>query len=141
MEVLKLLIGKRQYTLPSLIVSFAEKFATDRSEFENQIRALGELKERLTKQLGPNGVLLMPVNPRKAPKLGATYTRPFDFAYTGIINALGFPSTAVPMGLSKEGLPLSLQVVAAENQDHLCLSMARLLETGFGGWKPSKLLS
>jgi fatty acid amide hydrolase 2 len=135
-EFSRILLGKRRYTFPALMTAFLDKFGKDLSEQESNIQALAELKRFLTQKLGSNGVLLMPVHPRTAPKLGATYTRPFDFAYTGVINALGFPSTAVPMGFSPEGLPLSLQVVAAENQDHLCLSVARMLEIGFGGWQP-----
>ena len=134
-EFSRILTGHRRYTFPALMTAFLDRVSKDLSEQELNVKALASLKELLTKKLGKNGVLLMPVHPRKAPKLGSTYTRPFDFAYTGIINALGFPATAVPMGLSAEGLPLSLQVVAAENQDHLCLSVAKMLELGFGGWQ------
>lgn len=31
---------------------------------------------------------------------------------------------------------LILQVVAAPNQDRLCLAVAKELEKGFGGWRP-----
>jgi fatty acid amide hydrolase 2 len=134
-ELSRLAMGKRKYTLPALLTSFLDKTNKDLSHQSENLQALADLKKFLTEKLGSHGVLLMPVHPRKAPHLGATYTRPFDFAYAGIINALGFPSTAVPMGLSEEGLPLSLQVIAAEDQDHLCLSVARMLEIGFGGWQ------
>jgi fatty acid amide hydrolase 2 len=112
-----------------------DEMTRDRKDLEKNLAELKALKDFLTRKLGKNSVLLMPVHPRKAPLLNATYTRPFDFAMTGIINALGFPATAVPMGISAEGLPLSLQIVAAEDQDHLCLSVAQMLETGFGGYQ------
>ena len=38
------------------------------------------------------------------------------------------------MGLD-EGLPLAVQIVAGEYQDHLTLSAAETLETAFGGWQ------
>jgi fatty acid amide hydrolase 2 len=134
-EMARLLIGKRKYTLPSLLMGALDQISKSKSELENNLLALAELKQFLTEKLGKNSVLLMPTHPRKPPLLNSTYTRPFDFIMTGIINALGFPATAVPMGLDKNGLPLSLQVVAAENQDHLCLSVAQMLELGFGGYK------
>ncbi len=137
-EFSKILLGRRSYTFPALMTAFLDKVAKNRSEQEENLKALNELRELLTKKLGTTGVLIMPVHPRKAPKLGATYLRPFDFAYTGVVNALGFPATAVPMGLAANGLPIGLQVIAAENQDHLCLSVARILETGFGGWQAPK---
>ncbi len=137
-EIFRLLMGKRKYTLPSLLTGIVDRHMSDRSDLQSNLQALSELKKDLTDKLGKNGVLLMPVHPRKAPELNSTYLRPFDFAYTGIFNALGFPATSVPMGLSKEGLPLSLQVIASEDQDHLCLSVARALEKGFGGWKPPR---
>jgi len=137
-EFSKLILGRRRYTFPALMTAFLDKFGKNLSEQKSNLEALKKLRDQLTEKLGTNGVLLMPVHPRKAPKLGSTLSRPFDFAYTGVINALGFPATAVPMGLSPEGLPIGLQVIAAENQDHLCLSVAKMLEIGFGGWQPPR---
>lgn len=134
-ELMRLLTGRRQYTLPSLLMSYLDRHVSDRSELETNLKDLQKLKNFLTGKLGKNGVIIMPAHPRKAPLLKSTFTRPFDFAYTGVINALGFPSTAVPMGLSPDGLPLSLQVIAAEDQDHMCLSVAQMLELGFGGYQ------
>lgn len=56
--------------------------------------------------------------------------------YAKFFNVMGFPSTHVPMGLNKEGLPVGFQVVAAPYQDRLCLAMACELEHAFGGWVP-----
>lgn len=49
---------------------------------------------------------------------------------------LKFPVTQVPLGLSKEGLPLGIQVVAAPYQDHLAIAVAKELEKAFGGYVP-----
>lgn len=53
----------------------------------------------------------------------------------GIINILGLPVTQCPLGLSQEGLPLGVQVVAGKLQDHLTLDLAVFLEKAFGGWR------
>lgn len=139
LELSKILIKRNIYTLPALLTGFVDVLGNAGTPTDSDAQALMDLKSMLTKKLGTNGVLIMPVHPRKAPKLHSTYTRPFDFTYTAIINALGFPATSVPMGLSREGLPLSVQVIAAQDQDHLCLSVAKMLEIGFGGWQAPRI--
>lgn len=52
----------------------------------------------------------------------------------GIFNILGLPVTQCPLGLSREGLPLGVQLVAGKLQDRLCLATAVYLEKAFGGW-------
>ncbi len=47
------------------------------------------------------------------------------------------PSTAVPVGFSRRGLPLGVQVVGAELQDDLTLSVAEHIEAALGGWQPA----
>ncbi|CAB0012854.1 unnamed protein product [Nesidiocoris tenuis] len=86
--------------------------------------------------LGDDGVLLFPSGPREAPYHYESFLRPYNFAYWGIFNALKIPATNVPMGFSKNGLPIGLQVVAGPYNDHLCLAVARELEKEFGGWVP-----
>ena len=50
-------------------------------------------------------------------------------------NALGFPAIAVPLGLSSDGLPLSVQIVARPGEDEVALAVAAVLEREFGGWR------
>lgn len=57
-------------------------------------------------------------------------------SYLMIFNTLGLPSTHVPCGFDKNGLPIGIQVVAAPNQDRLCFAVAEELEKCFGGWIP-----
>jgi len=46
----------------------------------------------------------------------------------------------VPLGLSKSGLPVGLQVIASPLNDHLSIAVAEELEKGFGGWvSPSEI--
>lgn len=138
-EFLKLFTGRRSYTLPSLLTAFVDKYVPGKDGLKEVYwNDLQELKAKLQDKLGKNGILIMPPHPRKAPKLHSTYSRPFDFAFTGVINGLGFPATCAPMGLSENGLPLGVQLVANEDQDHLTLSAAEQIEAGFGGWQPPK---
>jgi amidase len=49
-------------------------------------------------------------------------------AYTSIWNVLGNPAAAVPAGFSADGLPLSVQLVAAPNAEPLLFQVAAQLE-------------
>lgn len=83
-----------------------------------------------------NGVLLCPSSPTVAGYHYSAFFRPFNFAYWAIFNVLKLPVTQVPLGLSEDGLPIGIQVVAGKNQDHLCLAVAEELGKAFGGWVP-----
>ena len=45
-------------------------------------------------------------------------------------------SPQVPLGLNPKGLPLGVQVAAADGNDHLTIAAALALERRFGGWSP-----
>jgi Asp-tRNA(Asn)/Glu-tRNA(Gln) amidotransferase A subunit family amidase len=40
----------------------------------------------------------------------------------------------VPMGTAESGLPRGVQVVAGHGRDHLCIAVAKALETDTKGW-------
>lgn len=52
-----------------------------------------------------------------------------------IFNLFGFPSTHVPLGKDRDGLPVGFQVVAAPYQDRLPMCIAAEIEAAFGGWQ------
>ncbi len=54
--------------------------------------------------------------------------RPLDWVYTCLWNALGLPVTSVPLGRSRLGLPLGIQVIAARGGDDTTIAVANLLE-------------
>ncbi|XP_050299123.1 fatty-acid amide hydrolase 2 [Anthonomus grandis grandis] len=89
--------------------------------------------------LGDDGVLLYPTHPTSAPYHHEPLVKPFNFAYTGVINVLKLPATHIPMGLDRNGLPIGLQVISKENNDRLCIAVARELEKAFGGWVPPEI--
>ncbi|XP_047510448.1 fatty-acid amide hydrolase 2-A-like [Pieris napi] len=91
------------------------------------------LRQHLQRLLGSSGVLLSPAHSSRAHAHGEVFVRTSGVAYTMLWNGAGLPATAVP--LPAPGLPAALQVIAAPNQDRLCLAVARELERGFGGWK------
>jgi amidase len=50
------------------------------------------------------------------------------YPYCVIWNATGQPAAAVPAGFGADGLPLSVQLIAKPEQDHLLLSLAAQIE-------------
>lgn len=92
------------------------------------------LRAELDALLGPRGVLLFPTHPRPAPRHYAPLLRPLDWVYTAVFNVTQLPATQVPMGLSRAGLPLGLQVVGASERDHVTIAVACALERELGGW-------
>lgn len=110
-------------------------------EFYEMVQRKNDLRQEFQDVLGTNGVFIYPVHPTVAPYHGEPLVRAFNFGYTAIINTLGFPATAVPLGLGSEGLPIGLQIVANTNQDRLCLAVAAELERAFGGWAAPKVIA
>lgn len=50
------------------------------------------------------------------------------FATTYLVNFIGYPAASVPAGLSKDALPIGLQVIAPKFQDGRVLSIAEKIE-------------
>ncbi|GLH06874.1 Fatty-acid amide hydrolase 2-A, partial [Gryllus bimaculatus] len=94
------------------------------------------LTAKFVEMLGEDGVFLFPTFPTDANFHNEIFVNIPGVQYLMIFNILGLPSTHVPLGLNKNGMPIGLQVVAAPNQDRLCLAVAEALEKGFGGWEP-----
>ncbi len=82
--------------------------------------------DRLSKQVQ---VLLTPSTPTPAPgDLNVTGSAMFQGPWT----STGLPTVTVPSGLSKAGLPLGIQLVAARMEEPRLLSAARWCEQVFG---------
>ena len=130
-ELAKWPLGMTPHTLPALVLALIEALPLP----TRRNAELGHaLREELVQTLGDDGVLLYPPYTRVAPLHNRPLLTPFDFAYCGIFNVLGFPSTQVPLGLNAQGLPLGVQVVAAPGRDAQTIAVARALEQQFGGW-------
>lgn len=151
-EWMKWFVGQGRHTLPSLSQALFERVGQmvnmgavlmekgiNRSVHDDlppENQALEKLKSQFCSLLGDNGVMLSPSHPTVAVHHCQSYTKPLNFLYTAMHNALGLPATVVPLGLGRAGLPLSIQISAGPYMDHLTLAVARELERPFGGWMP-----
>ncbi len=134
-EILLALLGRSRYTVPSLGLVAAELvpklFPGGQQRYVDEgARLRQELAERLSDRV----VMLYPVYSEPAPRHNKPLLPPWRWVYTAILNVLEVPSTQVPLGLNRRGLPLGVQVVGGHGQDHLTIAVAQALERGFGGW-------
>jgi fatty acid amide hydrolase 2 len=137
-ELLRFLAGRSPHTLPALGLALFEKVPALAGQARTRrfIELGRELQREVIDLLGPNGVMLYPPHPVTAPRHHRPLLSPFRWVYTAIFNVLKLPVTAVPLGLSREGLPLGVQVAAVPKNDHVTLAVALELERALGGWSP-----
>lgn len=142
-ELLKWFIGQSNHTFVGIMTALTERGGVqyDTDLYHAMVRQRDELLTEFKAMLGDNGVFIYPTHPTVAPYHNEPIVRALNFSYTGIINVLGLPSTAVPLGLGREGLPIGVQVVGNVNQDRLCLAVACELERAFGGWVAPEVLA
>jgi Asp-tRNA(Asn)/Glu-tRNA(Gln) amidotransferase A subunit family amidase len=55
------------------------------------------------------------------------------------LNLTGFPGASVPVGHSKEGLPIGVQVIGRPFEDELVLAVAEAIEQARGSWRAPPL--
>ncbi|WP_033221869.1 amidase [Kitasatospora phosalacinea] len=66
---------------------------------------------------------------------GTTFPYFDQLAWAGVATMPGLPATAVPTGLSAEGLPVGVQLIGPMYEDHTPLRLAELLEERLGGFR------
>ncbi|KAK2585314.1 hypothetical protein KPH14_009997 [Odynerus spinipes] len=142
-EFIKFWMFLSNHTLIAILTAIFERFSI-KSGSEQHIKLMQQsrdLYQEIKDILGEDGVFLYPTHPTAAPLHYEPYVKPFNFSYTAIINVLGLPATACPLGLNKQGLPIGIQVVGGLYQDRLTLAVAEEIEKGFGGWVPPPIVA
>lgn len=133
-EFPKKFIGMCDYTLAALFKLADDVLPKEKQQWAEDTTK--SLRNKMLTELPSNGVLLFPSYTWPAPHHFTCFLRPFNYSYWCIFNVLKFPVTQVPLGLSKDGLPVGIQVVAAPYNDHLTIAVAKYLEKQFGGYVP-----
>nr|XP_018906345.1 PREDICTED: fatty-acid amide hydrolase 2-like [Bemisia tabaci]XP_018906353.1 PREDICTED: fatty-acid amide hydrolase 2-like [Bemisia tabaci] len=125
-----------KYTISPVLFAMLKKGIDQISK--DSVRALYEKKQELTKTfedlLGGDGVFLYPSFPNVAHFHYQIYYLFPNSSYLALFNVTEMPVTNCMVGVNSQGLPIGIQVAANKFQDRLCLSVARELETAFGGW-------
>ena len=130
--------GRGHHTIPMLITAALERLNRHMPEARTRkaVAAARGGREEVGAIVGADGLLLHPPHPRVAPRHGGTVGRAWVLTPAAVFNLLGLPVTQVPLGLNAKGLPLGVQVAAADGNDHLTIAAALALERRFGGWVP-----
>ncbi|MCC6215657.1 MAG: aminotransferase class V-fold PLP-dependent enzyme [Polyangiaceae bacterium] len=131
--------GRGEHILPCLALATVEAAASRFPAWGRRMADLRlEMQREIESELGPRGVLVCPVFHRAAPRIGwESHASTLGFTYSGMLNPLELPATAVPTGFDEGGLPLGVQVAAIRNNDHLTLWVAEQIEAAFGAWRPA----
>ncbi len=102
------------------------------------------LRAKILRQMREAPILLSPVSSIPAfrhgegnYRLGTGYRDTMRFSQW--LNLVGFPGASVPLTLSKEGLPLGVQVIGRPFEEELVLAVAEALEEARGPWQPPPL--
>ncbi|ODT86478.1 amidase family protein [Phenylobacterium sp. SCN 70-31] len=78
-----------------------------------------------------------PDNGKRVLRIDGQDTGYFDqLAWPALALLPNLPATAVPVGLSPEGLPVAVQVVGPYLEDRTAIAFAGHLERAFGGYRP-----
>jgi amidase len=79
---------------------------------------------------------LEPQEARRIEIDGTKYPYSDQLAWPGIATLPGLPSTAIPVTMSSDGLPIGVQIVGPWLEDYTPLKLAELIEREFGGFVP-----
>lgn len=136
-EMMRLALGRSRHTLPTLGMAVTERFTKGAYVRITNFCAEGRrLRERLQTVLGDGGVMLVPPYPETAPKHNHTRLHMRHFLYSALFNVLDLPVTCAPVGVTKDGMPLGVQVVAQHGRDDVSIAAALAIEKGVNALKP-----
>lgn len=76
----------------------------------------------------------VPVNGRPLPSIAQVF-------WAGLAGIAHLPATVAPAALSRDGLPIGVQIIGRQYADLTCIALARILEQGFRGFVPPPLAS
>jgi amidase len=100
------------------------------------------LRADIVRQMEDVTILLSPVSVGPAFRHGEGNWRSGDeenyretMRYSQWLNLAGFPGVAVPVGKSREGLPIGVQVIGRPYQEELILAVAEAIERERGPWE------
>jgi amidase len=127
------LAGTREHTLQS----FTEAPPLNPEMADQLISRWYEWRSRMLNFFTDFDVIVCPVNARVALPHGfmADPDVLAAFSYTAAYNATGWPGVVVRAGTSPEGLPIGVQVVTTPGREDVALAVARLIESGLGGYQ------
>jgi len=105
--------------------------------YKKALQARAVMKETYDRAFEKYDLLLTPVSPTTAPKLGESLADPLKMylsdIYTVPANLLGLPGLSMPCGFDDKGLPIGAQLLGQRGDDRVVLNAAHAfqLDTGY----------
>jgi Asp-tRNA(Asn)/Glu-tRNA(Gln) amidotransferase A subunit family amidase len=138
-------VGQEEMMSPMLREYVALATAEMTLTYDGFLKACGErdiLRAEILRQVDEVTILLSPVSAGPAFKHGEGNWRNGErenyrdtMRYAQWLNLAGFPGVAVPLGASREGLPIGVQVIGRPYEEELVLAVAEAIERGRGPWQ------
>lgn len=106
-------------------------------ELTELLELLDAVRARLLRAMADVDLIVCPATPAPAfphggePMIRDTYSEPHNLS--------GLPSGVVRGGMSPEGLPIGVQLVARHWREDVVLAAAAVVEGALGGWRPPAL--
>lgn len=126
-ELLKVLLGQSDHSLGSCLQMFREDYQIDPDRLRELESDMSRLRQRLDQIFAKASIILLPTFPSATPRHFFSLTHPNDTGLSCLINALGYPATTAPMGVSGDGLPVAVQVMAPLGCDAMTISAAKII--------------
>jgi Asp-tRNA(Asn)/Glu-tRNA(Gln) amidotransferase A subunit family amidase len=141
------LAGHESELSPMLLEYLSNATSRDPITLDQFLQACAErdiLREKILRQMDKVSILLSPVSSAPAFRHGEGNYQPGvgyrdTMRYSQWLNLTGFPGASVPMALSKEGLPIGVQIIGRPFEEELVLAVAEALEHSRGPWQPPPL--
>jgi Asp-tRNA(Asn)/Glu-tRNA(Gln) amidotransferase A subunit family amidase len=117
--------------------------AADSLSFDSFLSACVErdiLRAKILRQMTDVPILLSPVSSGPAFRHGEGHWQPGTgyrdtMRHSQWLNLTGFPGLAVPISISREGLPIGVQLIGRPYEEELLLAVGTELEEARGDWK------
>lgn len=139
-------IGQEELMSPMLREFIALATGETALTYDGFLNACGErdsLRAEILRQMEDVTLLLSPVSSGPAFRHGEGNWRSGErenyrdtMRHSQWLNLAGFPGAVVPMGVSREGLPIGVQVIGRPYEDELVLAVSEVIEGARGAWQP-----
>lgn len=98
--------------------------------------------KKLSAEYFKEKVLILPIYPSTARGHGEVNKEIYSLKktflkllpYSAIVNVLGLPALAVPVGKDRQGMPISVQLVTSIGNERALFHIGRIIENTFGGY-------
>ncbi len=110
----------------------AKKSYFDNIEFNIRLVQVNEYKQAMLALMADADILLCPVTATPARPHGTTHDHIPEFSYAQAFNLLGWPAASINCGFTESNLPIGLQIVAKNWEDHKVLAFAKKAQEVLG---------